>query len=610
MGEFVGFPMPSAERRHGLTLLVGAYREPSAARRAELTDCLRANIANSLIAEVRVFLEDDADPRERPPLDHPKIRVVPHGRRLTFQDLFQFANRELSGRRVIIANNDIYFDRTLARLDEHDLTGKLLCLSRWDVQADGTTRFFEHSWSQDAWIFQAPIADFRADWHLGVPACESRLAYEASQAGLTLSNPARSVRAYHLHLTQVRHYTEQQRLPGEGCGVEATCLGGRWLWPIVACGGPLDDARQTLVTLASQRHTTVVLVDCAGPEDSVTWMREHLRQAIVVEAVGARPVSRGEAHNRGAAVTDPDAILCFMSAGAIVAPDFAESILAAAESEVFLVPDGADGAAESVLVCTRAAFDRVGGYDLHFSGSNHHDGADLHAALEHAGFARRTFPASWIVRAGPARAGFATSGSVARAPDVMGVGPGAARDIEMEIDAAYRRLKSAIRAEIGEGLSPALLRVLRRAVAHRKHVERGLAPAAPPAAAAFRETMGYLVATLAAGISSHTNDHRPFEAVPDPLAGLRFTQVVASCVSPVEIEFRSAGKVYVLVGTDWSGQVAAADFLRDRGYREPVPFVRTRAGTGFEVWSLVGEPGERIEVPTQVMLVARELERA
>jgi hypothetical protein len=69
---------------------------------------------------------------------------------------------------LVIANADMYFDHTLRRLEGYDLSGKLLCLSRWDVQSDGTLCFFDHPCSQDAWIFRAPISEFFCDFHLGV----------------------------------------------------------------------------------------------------------------------------------------------------------------------------------------------------------------------------------------------------------------------------------------------------------------------------------------------------------------------------------------------------------------------------------------------------------
>ena len=349
-----------------MILLTGFYEDADPRRRAELLECLRRNVENELLDEIHLFaevsLEADRLLNAYPLLADKKVQLIAHGRRVTYQDLFAHANGRLPGRRVIIANADIYFDQTLARLDGHDLAGQLLCLSRWDVQPDGSARFFEHPASQDAWVFQTPLREFRCGFHLGLPGCDNRLAWEAAQAGLVVSNPSRSLRACHLHLSGVRRYSERQRL--------------------------------------------------AGPTKEV--------------------------------------------------------------------------------------------------------------------------PAGFLDAPRPA-------------------------------------------------------------------------PSLPCASVAFREEMGYTVARLEAGASSHNNDQRPFKAIPQPLAGLEYTQVVSSSVSPVEVEFLTAGKLYALVGNDWDGYWPLTTWLSEHGFREDLPSVETWRGTGFEVWSLVGEAGGRFVLPTQVMLAADRL---
>jgi hypothetical protein len=338
-----------------IVLLTPFYPDPEPARRDELVECLRRNAANELIAEIHVFLENGAAPE----LDDAKIRLVGHGRRATYSDLFDYANTELRGRRVVVANADIYFGRDLARLGECDLTGRLLCLSRWEVLPDGTSWLFDHPASQDAWIFDAPIRPLACDFHLGLPGCDNRLAFEAEQAGLILSNPARSLRAYHLHLSQVRNYDESRRVWGPTAAVPSGYL------------GPALDVR------------------CA---------------------------------------------------------------------EV-----------------------------------------------------------------------------------------------------------------------------------------------------AFTETMGYRVARLEEGVSSHVNADRPFGTLPEKLRGLEFTQVVAHAAAPIEVEFLTSGKLFVLVGNDWHGYDHARAWLGYAGYDEQMPVVQNGPESGFEVWSLLGSRGDRLVLPTQVLLAAEHL---
>lgn len=205
-----------------MIVLSALYLDASAERLHEFLTCIERNAANRKIAAVHVLVEDDIDPARlltrHPQLASPKVRLVRHGKRVTYRDFFTYANRELPEQRVIIANADIFFDHTLGRLDGYDLAGRLLCLSRWDLN-DGSWRLFEFADSQDAWIFRTPVPEFNCDFHLGFPGCDNRLAWEAERAGLAVSNPSRSIRAYHLHASGIRRYTEDHRLHGSTRGV-------------------------------------------------------------------------------------------------------------------------------------------------------------------------------------------------------------------------------------------------------------------------------------------------------------------------------------------------------------------------------------------------------
>jgi hypothetical protein len=122
--------------------------------------------------------------------------------------------------------------------------------------------------------------------------------------------------------------------------------------------------------------------------------------------------------------------------------------------------------------------------------------------------------------------------------------------------------------------------------------------------------MGYTIARLEQGVSSHNNETRPLSSIPTPLLGLPFTQVVARHVSPVEIDFRSRGVLCVLVGTDWEGHQPLTTFLGEVASRTSLPPLQTMIGTTFDVWSLEREAGDQLVFPTQVMLVSRELVHA
>lgn len=160
---------------------------------------------------------------ERCPVLARTVDVDGAARRWTFADLCELAAREYPGQVCVIANSDISFDESLAAVEPLLSTPlALVALTRWDDDTapsmEGrvdpvTWRFY--SQSQDAWIFRAgALPEFRADFHLGVPRCENRLAFEAARAGIVVRNPALSIKARHHHATNLRTWKRTDHYRG------------------------------------------------------------------------------------------------------------------------------------------------------------------------------------------------------------------------------------------------------------------------------------------------------------------------------------------------------------------------------------------------------------
>lgn len=579
-----------------VVLVSALYRDPDDRRFGELLECVARNSRNPLLAEVHVFLEEPLQsfgaPTLVPALRLPKVKPVAFGRRVRYQDLFDYANTHLRGCTVVIANADIYFDQTLARLEGYGLAGCLLCLSRWNIEADGMARLFDHAASQDAWIFSAPIRPFECNFPLGVPGCDNRLAFEAERAGLAVSNPSRSLRALHLHASQVRRYDESDRLQGPTRAVALSSLGSPWTWFVVPCMGRLAELQQTLESLVAQPRASHVLIDYSCPQGSGAWVREHHPEVMVLSVENRSRFNGAAASNLGATLADQDALLCFLPAGVRAAPGLSLELLERHQQGAFLVPD-AEG--WEVLACRKVDFDRLGGCDealLDWGG----EVTDLRAALKRNGLLERRFPAALL-----ARPQVPSPPGSERAITVSG-------EARQSVQRAYERIKSALLEETGiERLSVAAMREIHRAIAARELRRRFEAPQAACAAVTFRESMGYTLAPLRVGESTHNNERHTIISVPAALERLTFTQVVAHRVSPVDLEFLGAGKVYVLVGGGWYGYRDAVAWIQEVGYREPLPDLVTVDGSPFEVWSLLAEQGERFTSPTQVMLATTEL---
>lgn len=205
-----------------MILIVPAYRSADPARRGEIELCLRVNLGNPAIAHV-VLVGDVAGLAR-----YPKLTVVPAAHRPSYELLFGLAAR-WPGEAVAVANADIYFDATAAEAERVEV-GELWALSRWSPQTgriaasqlDAAGReCVTLSLGADAWVFRAPLPVFAVrtldgvPFWLGRPFCDHRLARLAIEAGLRITNPCRSLRAWHAHASAVRTYTHADCIAGD-----------------------------------------------------------------------------------------------------------------------------------------------------------------------------------------------------------------------------------------------------------------------------------------------------------------------------------------------------------------------------------------------------------
>ncbi len=187
-------------------LFINAYVDPNPERNAELVECIKQNIANKSIDKVWLLCDVDY------PDKYKGATNLYEFDRPTFRDFFAWANELCNeGDIAIIANTDVYFDETIAFV--HDIQNhECFALSRYDVQYDGSLKPFHRQDSQDAWIMRTPIKPIEARFTMGVGGCDNVLAYQLNEAGYKLTNPCSKIRAIHLHLTNLRRYTEKDRL--------------------------------------------------------------------------------------------------------------------------------------------------------------------------------------------------------------------------------------------------------------------------------------------------------------------------------------------------------------------------------------------------------------
>jgi hypothetical protein len=189
-----------------VTLYTSYYQDKNPIRQAELDYCLKQNIDNPFIDRIMIFAESSL------PFTSEKVQII-SDKRPTYNDKFNAINHyivspiEIS----IVANSDIYFDETLKELQSM-LNGRFCyALSRYDVKPDSEPVLHQEKFSQDTWIFCGKVKPIKfGAFHLGVPGCDNRIAWELNRAGYILKNPASKIKTYHYHPSDLHTYHDEK----------------------------------------------------------------------------------------------------------------------------------------------------------------------------------------------------------------------------------------------------------------------------------------------------------------------------------------------------------------------------------------------------------------
>lgn len=195
-------------------LFTSFYQDRNPIRQKELEHCIRMNVNNANIDKIVVVLEGSKEDFQV--LNYTDRIEVIEARRPTFNEFFKLANIVCQpGDIAIISNTDIYFDGTLKEIDRiHWDVPLCVALSRWHQHEDGRIVLHNEKFSQDVWAFKTPIRPMEyADFFMGIAGCDNRIAYEIHKAGYHLINPAHSIRCIHYHMSEIRNYSMDERIP-------------------------------------------------------------------------------------------------------------------------------------------------------------------------------------------------------------------------------------------------------------------------------------------------------------------------------------------------------------------------------------------------------------
>lgn len=180
-----------------IRLFYNYYKDKDHKRRKEIDFCLEKNINNPLFDII--ILESETNP--------------------TFNFYIEKINKLSKENDInIICNSDIFFDKTI-ELIKNIKEKDFYALSRYDWDNNLAT-FSNQSNSQDVWIFKGRAENINADFQLGKPGCDNRIAFEFKKAGYNVTNPSKSIKTYHVHSSNIRRYSEEEKIEGEYLFVE------------------------------------------------------------------------------------------------------------------------------------------------------------------------------------------------------------------------------------------------------------------------------------------------------------------------------------------------------------------------------------------------------
>ena len=207
-------------KKDNIILTTQFYIDKDNKRQKEILETLKYNVNNKNIDKIFLFNEKIYNKNEMNLTDNElnKITQINIGKRLKFNDIFNYIEDNKIKGYIIIANSDIFFDDNLFILFKTNLINekKIFSLLRFEYNKRGNHIFGPRGDSQDTWIFhsnyninkeQSKIFNFE----LGIPGCDNHIIYLFMILGYKVYNEPYLIKTYHNHGTQKRNYNSSTK---------------------------------------------------------------------------------------------------------------------------------------------------------------------------------------------------------------------------------------------------------------------------------------------------------------------------------------------------------------------------------------------------------------
>ena len=207
------------------------FNEQDNQRREEFVETLNLNISNKFISRIFIFFEekpshenyskDDSFEKIRKGIYHEKVTTIPINFRPSFSEMIGFANQFAPQSKIILSNADIYFDDTLALIENYHLHNSLLAITRYEKinnewilhKQSYKINNLNYYTSHDSWIFKTPFnCKIEPSFRPGFPSCEKFMG-DVFAHGYKIANPSLDIRSFHIHASDKRNFEDRDYYP-------------------------------------------------------------------------------------------------------------------------------------------------------------------------------------------------------------------------------------------------------------------------------------------------------------------------------------------------------------------------------------------------------------
>jgi hypothetical protein len=214
-----------------MILITTYYITSNESRNNEINKCLKKNFENNYIKKIYLLNNNNYNIDFIEQYKNKIIQVIISLDKdyiLKYNDAISFINKYLKNEICILSNSDIYFNETLSLVNNQTIINNFFALLRYDEdETENLTIFKRHDIprddSQDCWIFKSPLnVDLnKLCFSLGTLGCDSIFASIVNDSGIKVSNPSLDIVSIHVHKTDFRTYSVNNRIHGNYCMVPA-----------------------------------------------------------------------------------------------------------------------------------------------------------------------------------------------------------------------------------------------------------------------------------------------------------------------------------------------------------------------------------------------------